>query len=204
MELVFILYKPAVPGNIGSAARAMKTMGFEELRLINPCNHLADEAKMMAHASHDILENAKLFTSFKDAVIDLDFVIGTTAKRRTAKEDYLSPPEIVKALESKAGSLKKVGILFGTEESGLPNDLLQACDVASTIPLKHPYPSINLGQSVMLYAYELSEIKGNKRPQEQADENSYSELKKRKATLPFTLYAKTQKDILSFIISYIM
>lgn len=179
MELVFILYKPAVPGNIGSAARAMKTMGFEELRLINPCNHLADEAKMMAHASHDILENAKLFPSFKDAVIDLDFVIGTTAKRRTAKEDYLSPPDIVSALESKAGSLKKVGILFGTEESGLPNDILQACDVASTIPLKHPYPSINLGQSVMLYAYELSEIEGGKRTQEQADENSYVELKKR-------------------------
>ena len=103
MEFVFILYKPGVPGNIGSAARALKTMGFNELRLIDPCDHLADEAKMMAHCSHDILERAKGYVDFYDTISDLDFVIGTTAKKRTAKEDYLTPRGAIEILQKKRG-----------------------------------------------------------------------------------------------------
>ena len=179
MKLVFILYKPAVPGNIGSAARGLKTMGFDELRLINPSDHLAEESKMMAHGSHDILENAKVFSNFKEAISDLDFVVGTTAKRRTAREDYLSPPEVVELIQRKSASLKNIGVVFGTEESGLPNEILQLCDIASTISLKQPYPSLNLGQSVMLYAYEFSNLKLSKKQSEEIDEKSYAKLKKR-------------------------
>ena len=79
MEIHFILYKPAVPGNVGAAARAIKTMGFKHLRLINPCNHLGDEALMLAHGSHDILHSAALFEDFESAKADLDLVICTTA-----------------------------------------------------------------------------------------------------------------------------
>ncbi|MCF8381726.1 MAG: tRNA/rRNA methyltransferase [Bacteroidales bacterium] len=179
MNFVFILYKPAVPGNVGSAARALKTMGFRELRLIDPCDHLAEEAKMMAHGSHEILEQAKVFIDFNTAIADLDFVIGTTAKKRTAKEDYLTPKEAIKILHIKQESLKKVGILFGTEESGLPNEILLECDLASTIPLKSPYPSINLGQSVMLYAYEFSDLEIEMKEGEEINAHSYAELKKR-------------------------
>lgn len=179
MEFVFILYKPGVPGNIGSSARALKTMGFSELRLIDPCDHLADEAKMMAHGSHDILERAKIYDDFYDTISDLDFVIGTTAKKRTAKEDYLTPRDAIKILQKKQDSIKKAGILFGTEESGLPNEILQQCDIASTIPLKQQYPSINLGQSVMLYAYEFSNIELRVKDQEKINPQSYVELKKR-------------------------
>ena len=58
MEIIIILYRPSVPGNVGASARAMKTMGFSMLRLIEPCDHLNDEARMMAHGSNEILENA--------------------------------------------------------------------------------------------------------------------------------------------------
>ncbi len=180
MELIFILYKPAVAGNVGAAARAMKTMGFSRLRLIDPCDHLSEEALMLAHGSNDILEKAEVFSDFEEAVKDIDFLIGTTAKKRSAKEDYPGPPEIRKTIDGKKENLKKVAMLFGTEESGLPNEYLLKCDTASTIPLKTTYPSLNLGQSVMLYAYELSNLQtsGNQKA-EKVSQESYAQLKER-------------------------
>lgn len=158
MEIHFILYKPAVPGNIGAAARAMKTMGFKQLRLIAPCDHLGDEARMLAHGSHDILESALLFDDFESAVTDLDLLICTTAKGRSAKHDYHSSRSIREQLENKSGSLKRVGMLFGTEESGLPNALILKSDMAMSIPMTGSYPSLNLAQAVMITAYELSPL----------------------------------------------
>ena len=156
LEIHFILYKPAVPGNVGAAARAIKTMGFRHLRLIDPCDHLGDEARMLAHGSNDILETALLFDDFDGAVADLDLVVCTTAKGRTAKHDYHSSRTIREQLENKKEHLKGVGILFGTEESGLPNTLILKSDLAMSIPMAGGYPSLNLAQSVMISAYELS------------------------------------------------
>ena len=158
MEICFILYKPAVPGNVGAAARAINTMGFSCLRLIQPCDHLGEEARTLAHGSSHILENATLYESFEEAVQDLDLVICTTARGRTAKHDYHSSREIRGLIENKAEHLNKVGILFGTEESGLPNKLILQSDLAMSIPMKTNYPSLNLGQAVMLTAYELSPL----------------------------------------------
>jgi tRNA/rRNA methyltransferase len=180
MEICFILYKPAVPGNVGASARALKTMGFEQLRLINPCDHLSAEARMLAHGSNDILENAELFENFQSCIKDLDFLIGTTAKKRSAKVEYFNPAESKKLLTSKKDSIEKVGIVFGTEESGLPNEILQSCNIASTIPIENPYPSLNLGQSVMLYAYEFSMIEKEKAENITTNpEDSFIKLKKR-------------------------
>lgn len=158
MEIHFILYRPAVPGNVGAAARAIKTMGFKHLRLISPCDHLGEEARMLAHASHDVLESALLFDDFKSAVTDIDLIICTTAKERSAKHDYHSSRTIREQLENKKEQLKKVGILFGTEESGLPNALILQSDMAMSIPMADSYPSLNLAQSVMVTAYELSPL----------------------------------------------
>lgn len=156
MEIYFILYKPAVPGNIGAAARAIKTMGFSHLRLIDPCDHLAEEALMFAHGSHDVLEQATLHESYDEATADLDLVVATTAKERSAKHDYYSSREFGAYLSNKKSLIHKVGILFGTEESGLPNQLILQSDMAMTIPMAGSYPSLNLAQSVMIAAYELS------------------------------------------------
>jgi len=157
-DIVFILYKPAVPGNIGASARAMKTMGFGQLRLIDPADHMADEALMMAHGSKDILENARIFKNFEEAVKDIDFVIASTAKNRSAKEDYVDTRELGKIISDKKDIAGKIGVLFGTEESGLPNRLIIQSNIAVTIPMKEPYPSLNLSQAVMVMAYELSQL----------------------------------------------
>jgi tRNA/rRNA methyltransferase len=133
-------------------------MGFRQLRLIDPCDHLADEARMLAHGSHDILESALVFDDFEKAVAGLDLVVCTTAKGRTAKHDYHSSRQIREQLEIKKGQLDHVGILFGSEESGLPNALILKSDMAMSIPMAVSYPSLNLAQSVMVTAYELSPL----------------------------------------------
>jgi len=133
-------------------------MGFKHLRLIDPCDHLGDEARMLAHGSNDILESALLFDDFDEAAADLDLVICTTAKGRTTKHDYHSSRNIREQLENKKEHLNKVGILFGTEESGLPNSLILKSDMAMSIPMAGSYPSLNLAQSVMITAYELSPL----------------------------------------------
>jgi len=142
----------------------MKTMGFHHLRLIDPCDHLGDEARMLAHASHDILESAVLYDDFDSAVADLDLVVCTTAKRRSAKHDYHSSRSIREQLENKEEQLDKVGFLFGTEESGLPNSLILKSDLAMSIPMTGSYPSLNLAQAVMITAYELSPINNPVKP----------------------------------------
>lgn len=161
MEFVFILVEPAVPENIGAACRAIKTMGFNRLRLINPANHLANEAKWLAHGSNDILESAELYNTLEDSLHDIDFSVGTTAKNRSVKLDYYTPTELKQFLNQKKTSLNKVAIIFGREESGLSNNELKLCDLAVTIPLKAPYPSVNLAQAVMILSYALSDCELN-------------------------------------------
>lgn len=185
MEICFILYKPAVPGNVGAAARAMNTMGFSQLRLIRPCDHLGEKARMLAHGSHHILEKASLYDSFDEAVQDLDLVICTTAKGRTSKHDYHSSREIRGLIENKAEKLKRVGILFGTEESGLPNKLVLKSDLAMSIPMSASYPSLNLGQAVMVTAYELSPLNELSKPGKEMVKSGegWGELKNRSTQL---------------------
>ena len=159
MDCSFILVEPAVPENIGAVARALKVMGFSDLRLVNPADHLSDSARWLAHASCDVLESAGVYGSLEEAVDNLDLVIGTTAKRRTVKYDYYRPEELKDIIAGKEGTVHKLGIVFGREESGLTNRELHLCDLLSTVPIANPYPSLNLGQSVMLYAYVLSDLK---------------------------------------------
>lgn len=155
-------------------------MGFSDLRIVNSTKHLDKEAKWLAHGSTDILEKASTFNSLESAIHDLDFIIGTTSKKRSVKNDYYSPESTRKIIEQKAGIVSRVGIVFGREESGLKNEELLICDLASTIPLVHSYPSINLGQSVMIYAYVFSSFSLQKRRENIPIENNdrvFQELK---------------------------
>lgn len=154
-------------------------MGFSQLRLITPCDHLSEEARMLAHGANEILENAEVFPDFLSSITDIDILVGTTAKKRSVKADYHSPGTIAEILKSKDNSIKKAAIIFGTEESGLPNEILLECDLASSIPLKNPYPSLNLGQSVMLYAYELSTLIMEVGSKKAEGSESYKKLKVR-------------------------
>ena len=156
MDLCFILVKPAVPGNIGAAARAIKTMGFKRLRLVAPGDYLGPEARMLAHASEEILEGAMVYSELKEAIADLDMTVATTSKTRDARVKYIRASEIPGVISSKGDTVHKIGLVFGREESGLSNDEIRMCDLVSSIPMKRPYPSLNLGQSVMVYAYIMA------------------------------------------------
>ncbi|MDZ7606531.1 MAG: TrmH family RNA methyltransferase [Cyclobacteriaceae bacterium] len=105
---------------MGAAARALKTMGFSELRLVNPTNHLSDKARWLAHGSTDILDNAKVFTSLEDALIDVDFSIGTTAKERSAKQDYYPPEEAKEIVQSKEVRFETQQSFLDAKEVALP------------------------------------------------------------------------------------
>ncbi|MGC8865710.1 MAG: tRNA/rRNA methyltransferase [Bacteroidales bacterium] len=158
LKISFILVEPAVPGNVGAAARAIKTMGFSDLRLVNPCDHLSQEARLLAHASNEILENALVFSSLQEALADIDFSVATSAKRRNVKEDIILSYNLPEFIRKKDDAIHHLAVVFGREESGLTNEEINLCHRISKVPLQTYYPSLNLAQSVMIYAYELSEF----------------------------------------------
>lgn len=157
MKLYFVLVAPARPANVGAAARAMKTMGFDAMRLVASRVHEEEEASWVAHGAQDILTQAEAFDTLPEALADMDLVIATTARERGRYQHYLTPGEIREQIRAKP-SLNKVAIVFGCEESGLSNEQLAEVDLISYLPLKVSYPSLNLGQAIMLYAYEMSQL----------------------------------------------
>ncbi len=181
MKISFILVNPTVPENIGSAARAIKTMGFSNLRLINPCDYLCEKALMLAHGSHDILQNASVFNSLADAMFDIDFSIATSAKERWVKQNVINIRELNSFIEEKANTINNIAIVFGGEESGLSNENISLCDIVSTITIAEPFPSLNLAQAVMVFAFSLSKIdqKRSKDVQNKSDCMSYKPLKEK-------------------------
>ncbi|MEN8115813.1 MAG: tRNA/rRNA methyltransferase [Bacteroidota bacterium] len=179
MQISFILVEPSTPENVGAAARALKTMSFSDLILVNPCDHLSKPARWLAHASNDILENAKVYDSLNEAITGFDFIISTTAKKRSVKHDYFQLSELPKLLNEKGNTVKKAAIVFGREESGLTNEELTLCDLVTTVPLKTTYPSLNLAQAVMLYAYELSKLNNQASETQEINHESFSALKEK-------------------------
>lgn len=157
MEIVFVLVEPARGENVGAAARALKTMGFSRLWLVNPCD-LSREARWVAHESHELLDQARHFSSLGEALAEVDFSIASSARRRLDHDDYLSPAECRQALAGKTGSIGRAALVFGREASGLSGEELALCDAATSVPLAVEQPSLNLAQAVMLYAWELSAL----------------------------------------------
>jgi len=152
------MVEPAVPENIGASARAIKTMGFNNLCLVNPSDYPHKKAHILAHGSTDVLDNGILYHRFNDVREDFDFLIATSAKRRRTNENYLPAEELSGYLIERASSIDKAGIVFGREESGLTNEEIKKCDLITYVSLANPYPSLNLSQAVMIYAYLLSVI----------------------------------------------
>lgn len=156
MQLVFVLIEPKVPQNVGAAARALCTMGFAELWLVNSDLHNTPEAHWLAHGSDHLLDNARIFPDLASVRNSVDLLIGTSAKPRHHRTDWHPPARLRQALADKGSTVATAALLFGREDRGLSNDELAQCDLLTGIPMKVSYPSLNLAQSVMLYAYELS------------------------------------------------
>ncbi len=156
-NVYFVLVEPQTPGNVGAAARALKTMGFSNLVLVNPCDYLSPEARWLAHASEDILESARVVNSLEEAVAEMHFVVATTQRTRGLHLPYYTARELAeKAVPITAEHT--VAVVFGREDSGLTNHELTFCDAISTIPAQVKHPSLNLAQAVMLYAYEFFQV----------------------------------------------
>lgn len=142
------------PGNIGSAARALKTMGLRRLVLVAPQRYPHAEAEAMAAGADDVLADAQIFATLAEAVADCRLVLGCTARdRRVALEQLLPRAAAQRACEAAAGA--EVAIVFGRERTGLSNEELQLCHAAVHIPADPTYSSLNLAAAVQVLAYEL-------------------------------------------------
>ncbi|EMB9643533.1 tRNA/rRNA methyltransferase [Enterobacter cloacae] len=158
MHLSIVLVAPARAENIGAAARAMKTMGFTDLRIVDSAAHLEPAARWVAHGSGDILDNITTYDTLADALHDISFTVATTARSRAKFHYYATPAELVPMLSEKSQWLEKTALVFGREDSGLTNDELALADVLTGAPMVADYPSLNLGQAVMVYCYQLASL----------------------------------------------
>jgi TrmH family RNA methyltransferase len=149
-----ILIQTSHPGNIGASARAMKTMGLTDLRLVNPARYPSAEATAMASGADDMLARTPVHDSLDDALEGCRLVLGTSARRRSLRWPELTPREGAEALV-EAAALGPVALLFGREQSGLSNEELDRCQSLVTIPADEAYSSLNLAAAVQVLSYEL-------------------------------------------------
>jgi tRNA (cytidine32/uridine32-2'-O)-methyltransferase len=143
------------PGNIGSAARALKTMGLSRLVLVAPERFPHIEAHALAAGADDVLAAAPVLATLAEAIADCRLVLGCTARsRRVALEEHL-PRAAASLVTAQAGGGAEVALVFGRERTGLTNDELQLCHAAVHIPANPEYSSLNLAAAVQVLAYEL-------------------------------------------------
>lgn len=154
-NVYFVLAEPKEAGNIGASARAIKNMGFRNLRLVNPSSFMNNEALWFAHGALDILESAKVFTEVYDAVSDMSIVAGTSRRAGRKRGIFTTAEKGAQQLYNIAQT-SKVAILLGREDRGLFNKEIEECGFLITIPASKKQPSLNLAQSVLIVAYELS------------------------------------------------
>jgi TrmH family RNA methyltransferase len=150
----FVLCETSHPGNIGAAARAMKTMGYRELVLVNPLDFPSTEALARAAGAADVLAGALVVASLDDALAGCSLVVGTSARRRSLQWPELNPRECA-AEALAAAEMAPVAIVFGTERAGLQNEQMDRCNALVYIPANLEYSSLNLAAAVQLIAYEL-------------------------------------------------
>ena len=152
-NLHFILLEPEVYGNIGAAARAIKTCGFKKLVLVNPkVDEHQPQTLWMAHQSEDILESAQKYDTLNEALSDKHLVVATTQRKRQFKFPLYNPVEIAHKIQEIAIQYP-VAVLFGRERTGLTNQELLQCHIHSTIITATHIPALNLAQAVMIYAH---------------------------------------------------
>jgi len=154
MSICIVLVGISHPGNIGSAARAMKTMGLVDLRLVAPERYPAAEATMLAAGADDVLETARVYPDVSSAVADCGLVVGTTSRARHLPWRVMEPREAAREVAVAARS-SRVAILFGAERTGLSNEDLEQCHRLLSIPTGSTYASLNVAMAVQVVAYEV-------------------------------------------------
>ena len=149
-----VLCHTSHPGNIGSTARAMKTMGLNRLYLVNPKHFPDGQAKSLAVNASDVLDSAVVTNTLEEAIADCQFVIGVTGKERALSQQVMTVREAANEVKTMA-SHQQVALVFGTEMSGLSNAEADRCQLLATIPANPEYTSLNLAQAVQIMCYEV-------------------------------------------------
>ncbi len=154
----WVMMRTSHPGNVGSAARAIKTMGFSALHLVNPAyEYMARKAEAISLSSgaFDVLEAAQNHETMLEALGDSQLVFGLTARDREFGPPAISLPEAVSMASSAVVANKPVSFVFGTERTGLDNEDLKHCTHRVWIDANPSYPSLNLAQAMMIVAYSM-------------------------------------------------
>ena len=150
-----VLIETSHPGNIGSVARAMKTMGLKNLLLINPRKFPSGDANALSGNAIDILEKAKVYKNLKDAIKDSTFVYATSARVRTIQWPTKNAQDAAEEIVKQVSANKKISIIFGREDRGLTNEELQIANTHIEIPANPEYPVLNIAMSAQIISYEI-------------------------------------------------
>lgn len=168
-DVRIVMVQTTHTGNIGAAARAMKTMGLSQLVLVEPKNPVDEEAYARSSGAVDVLDAAKTVATLEEAIGDCQLVIGTSARSRSIPWPLMNPRECAeqamavvsgKATDSESqdelsSNSKKVAIVFGREDRGLTNEELAKCQFHVHIPTNPDYSSLNIGAAIQVICYEL-------------------------------------------------
>ena len=157
-RVVVVLWQTQDIVNIAGTIRAMKNFGLRRLRLVEPAEWNPWRIEGIAHDTADVTAATEIHTDLASALADCTYSVAMTARGRRAKRAVARPRDIASEILSHAADLEAggtVGILFGREDRGLPNEALDLCHRSVTIPTNPDHPSLNLAQAVLLVAYEL-------------------------------------------------
>lgn len=154
-QIKIVLIETSHTGNMGSAARAMKTMGLSKLCLVNPIVKPDSQSISLAAGASDIIKQAQIVNSIDEAVAGCQLVIGTSARLRHLEWPHLESEQSGQKMIEEAMLGHQVALVFGRERVGLTNDELQKCHYHVSIPANPDYSSLNLAMSVQVLCYEI-------------------------------------------------
>ncbi len=151
-----VLVEPKLDLNVGAVARAMKNFGFTRLLLVEPgCDHLSERARALSCGADELLERAEIHSSLDEALASFKLVVATTARLGKYCEPVYPPAGVADHIAGLGPEIP-AALLFGREDYGLSREQRRHGHILSSIPVEPGFSSLNLAQSVLLYAYELS------------------------------------------------
>ncbi|GGW29279.1 tRNA (cytidine/uridine-2'-O-)-methyltransferase TrmJ [Gemmobacter lanyuensis] len=166
IDPAIILVRPQMGENIGAAARAMLNFGLTRMRVVGPRDGWPNpKAVAMASGAGRVLDQAGLFADVPAAIADCDFVFATTARGRELTKPVMTPERAMEYARALSAEGKRVGILFGPERAGLENEDVVLANAIITVPVNPEFPSLNLGQCVLLMGYEWGRKKQEVAPE---------------------------------------
>jgi tRNA/rRNA methyltransferase len=184
-----VLCHTSHPGNIGGAARAMKTMGLTRLHLVNPKRFPSDDASAMAAHASDLLEVASVHAELDPALMGTVFAVACTARTRDLSHAMLTAREAAARLVQEAAR-GPVALVFGPEKYGLTVEEVSRCSVIAMVPANPDYSSLNLAAAVQIFAYEVRQaaFATDSYPQETFEPAPYEDVERLFGHLEQTLY----------------